>query len=85
MGDGGRKQGVLQLVSIMNFPDQFLAADYRRQAAAVRAVANSISLNDVKQDLIETAKRLDALAAEEDRKAQNPAPIQSSQPREALR
>jgi hypothetical protein len=63
----------------MSFPQHDQAAGYRKQAAAARAVATSVSLNDVKQKLLETARRLEALAEEEERKAQNSA--QGRQPR----
>jgi hypothetical protein len=56
------------------------ATGYRRQAAAARAVATSISLNDVKQKLLETARRLEALAEEEERKARNSALSQPPHP-----
>ncbi len=57
----------------MSFPQHDQATGYRKQAAAARAVATSVSLNDVKQKLLETARRLEALAEEEERKARNSA------------
>ena len=63
----------------MSFPQHDQATGYRRQAAAARAVATTVSLNDVKQKLLETARRMEALAEEEERKAQNSA--QGRQPR----
>ena len=71
----------LKALPIMNFPRHDMATGFRRQAAAIRAVANSISLNDVKQKLFESAKHLDALAEEEERKAQTGALSQRPQPR----
>ena len=65
----------------MNFPRHNMATGFRRKAAAIRAVANSISLNDVKQKLFESAKHLDALAEEEERKAQSASPVLGPQPR----
>ena len=65
---------------VMSSPQHDQATGYRRQAAAARAVATSISLNDVKQKLLETARRLEALAEEEERKAANPALSQRRQP-----
>ena len=65
----------------MNFPRHNMATGFRRQAAAIRAVANSISLNDVKQKLFESAKHLDALAEEEERKAQSASPVLGPQPK----
>jgi hypothetical protein len=65
----------------MDFPKHDMATGFRRQAAAIRAVANSISLNDIKQKLVESARHLDALAEEEERKVQSATPILGSQPR----
>ncbi len=42
------------------------AAEYRRQAQQARAVAAWISLNDVRQQLLETARHLEVLAEEEE-------------------
>lgn len=57
----------------MNVPRQNPATDYRRQAEAVRAVANSVSLNDVRREFLETVRRLEALAEEEERNARHSA------------
>lgn len=65
----------------MNVPIHHPATDYRRRAAAVRAVANSISLNDVRQELLEAARRLEAQAEEEERKARTAALSQRPQSR----
>jgi hypothetical protein len=58
----------------MSSPQHDQATGYRKQAAAARAVATSVSLNDVKQKLLETARRLEAVAEEEERKARDSAP-----------
>ncbi len=45
------------------------AAEYRRQAQQARAVAAWISLQDVRQQLLETARDLEVLAEGEERRA----------------
>lgn len=42
------------------------AAEYRLQAASIRAVAREISLNEPRQQLLDAASHMDMLAAEED-------------------
>ena len=65
---------------VMSSPQHDQATGYRRQAAAARAVATSISLNDVKQKLLETARRLEALAEEEERRTETNNPHAKPQP-----
>ncbi|MBM1170614.1 hypothetical protein [Microvirga arabica] len=42
------------------------AADYRRQAREIRNLAVQISLMDVRHELLETARRLEAFAADDE-------------------
>jgi hypothetical protein len=49
------------------------AAEYRQQAESIRAIARQISLNEPKNQLLDTAKHLEMLAEEEERKAQQAA------------
>ncbi|WP_262298804.1 hypothetical protein [Microvirga sesbaniae] len=56
------------------------AADYRRQAHDVRAMAAWISLNDARRQLLEYAQHLDALAAIEDQRSLQIVPIQPPAP-----
>ena len=52
------------------------AAEYRRQAQEVREIACQISINDARRQLLETAKHLEALAEEEERRVRETAPDQ---------
>ena len=46
------------------------AAEYRQQAQQARAVAAWISINETRQQLLETARHLEMLAEDEERRAQ---------------
>jgi hypothetical protein len=48
------------------------AADYRRQAKEIRAVAAQISLLDTRRQLLDTARHLEALAVDEERREAAP-------------
>ena len=54
------------------------AAEYRRQAQQARAVAAWISLQDVRQQLLETARHLETLAEDEERRAREMMPPHSN-------
>jgi GTP cyclohydrolase I len=45
------------------------AAEYRDQAREIRAIVHRISVNEAREQLLETAKRLEGLAEEEERRA----------------
>lgn len=53
----------------MRDPKESRAAEYRRLAEQNRKIARQISLKDAREPLIEAAKRLEALAEEEERRA----------------
>ena len=53
------------------------AAEYRRHAQEARTVAAWISLKDVREQLLATARHLEMLAEEEERLAQEARPDQS--------
>ena len=53
----------------MHHPCHDKAAEYRHQAQEIRTVAQRISVNEAREQLLETAKRLEALAQEEERRA----------------
>ncbi len=53
------------------------AAEYRRHAQEARTVAAWISLKDVREQLLATARHLETLAEEEERLAQEAGPAQS--------
>ncbi|MCB8822866.1 hypothetical protein LJD17_20255 [Microvirga rosea] len=46
------------------------AAEYRRLAEESRTLARQISINDARRQLLETAKHLELLAQEEERRMQ---------------
>ncbi len=52
------------------------AAEYRRHAQEARAVAAWISLKDVREQLLVTARHLEVLAEEEERLVQEAGPVQ---------
>jgi hypothetical protein len=56
------------------------AADYRRQAQDARAIANWITLNDARQQLVALSQHLEALAEIEEREARKTVPIQNPRP-----
>ena len=56
------------------------AAEHRRQAQEARAVAAWISLKDVREQLLATARDLEALADEEERLVQEVSPVQVLRP-----
>ena len=45
------------------------AADYHRQAQEIRTIARTIWINEAREQLLETAEHLEALAQQEERKA----------------
>jgi len=49
---------------------QHRAAEYRRQAQEIRTMVQKLSIDEAREQLLETAKRLEMLAEEEERKAQ---------------
>ncbi len=53
------------------------AAEYRRHAQEARTVAAWISLKDVREQLLATARHLETLAEEEERLVQEASPVQS--------
>jgi len=46
------------------------AAEYRDQAREIRAIVQKLSVDEAREQLLETAKRLDELAEDEERRAQ---------------
>ena len=54
------------------------AAEHRQQAQEARVVAAWISLKDVREQLLATARDLEALADEEERLVQEVSPAQAS-------
>jgi len=46
------------------------AAEYRHQAQEIRDVVQKLSVDEAREQLLETAKRLEGLAEEEERRAQ---------------
>ena len=53
----------------MQHPCHDKAAEYRDQAREIRAIVQKISVNGAREQLLETAERLEGLAEEEERKA----------------
>ncbi len=53
------------------------AAEYRRHAQEARTVAAWISLKDVQEQLLATARHLEVLVEEEERLVQEASPVQS--------
>jgi len=51
-------------------PQQHRAAEYRRQAQEIRTIVQKLSIDEAREQLLETAERLEMLAEEEERKAQ---------------
>lgn len=60
----------------MHSPRHDKAAEYRRQAQEVREIARRISINDASRQLLGTARHLEALAEEEERRVREIAPVQ---------
>jgi hypothetical protein len=56
------------------------AADYRRQAEDARGMANWISLDNAKQQLLAVARHLEAMAEIEEREARKTTSIQNPRP-----
>ena len=54
----------------MQHPCHDKAAEYRDQAQEIRDVVQKISVDEAREQLLETAKRLEGLAEEEERRAQ---------------
>ena len=53
----------------MQHPCHDKAAEYRDQAKEIRTIVQKISVNEAREQLLETAKRLEGLAEEEERRA----------------
>ena len=54
----------------MHHPDHDQAAEYRRQAQEIRTIVEKLSIDEAREQLLETAERLERLAEEEERKVQ---------------
>ena len=54
----------------MQHPCHDKAAEYRDQAREIRAIVQKLSVDEAREQLLETAKRLDELAEDEERRAQ---------------
>ena len=66
-----RAQSRIRLeVSAVHHPRHDQAAEYRRQAQEIRIAVEKISINEAREQLLATAEHLEALAKEEERKAQ---------------
>jgi GTP cyclohydrolase I len=53
----------------VHHPGHDKAAEYRHQAQEIRTIAQRISIDEAREQLLETAKRLEGLAEEEERRA----------------
>jgi hypothetical protein len=53
----------------MHDPRHNQAVEYRRQAQEIRAIVQTLSINEARNQLLETAERLETLAEEEERRA----------------
>jgi GTP cyclohydrolase I len=53
----------------MHHPRHDQAAEYRRQAQEIRTMVRKLSIDEAREQLLETAERLERLAKEEERKA----------------
>jgi len=51
------------------------ATEYRRQVEKIRTIARQLSLNEIRNQLLDSAQHLEVLAEDEKRKAQQVAPI----------
>ena len=57
----------------MRHPQPNQAAKYRQEAERIRTMARQLNFNEARDRLLEDAKHLEVLAAEEERKAQQAA------------
>jgi hypothetical protein len=65
-----RAQSRIRLeVSAVNHPCHDKVAEYRRQVQEIRTAVEKISITEAREQLLETAEHLEALAREEERKA----------------
>ena len=55
----------------MQHPCHDKAAEYRHQAQEIRAIVQKLSVDEAREQLLETAARLEGLAEEEERRAQD--------------
>ena len=55
----------------MPHPDHDQAAEYLRQAQEIRTKVQKISINEAREQLLQTAEHLEELANEEERKARS--------------
>jgi len=53
----------------VHYPDHEKADEYRRQAQEIRAIVQTIAIDEAREQLLETAVHLEGLAEEEERKA----------------
>ena len=53
----------------MQHPCHDKAAEYRHQAQEIRAIVQKLSVDEAREQLLETAARLEGLAEEEERRA----------------
>lgn len=65
----------------MTFSKLDKAKDYRRQAQEARHTARWISLRDVRHQLLETARHLEALAEIEEQEALKITPLEMPKPK----
>ena len=56
------------------------AAEYRRQAQEIRAIVQTLSIDEARNQLLETAERLETLAEEEERRTETNNPDAKPQP-----
>ena len=66
----------------VSHPRPIKAAEYHQEAERIRTMARRLKLNEARDQLLDDAKRLEALAEEEERKAGHAAPVQAARPRE---
>jgi GTP cyclohydrolase I len=64
----------------MHHPRHDQAAEYRRQAQEIRAIVQTLSIDEAREQLLETAERLETLAEEEERRTETNNPHAKPQP-----
>ncbi len=65
---GVHQLGICRRRQAVHHPCHDKVAEYRRQVQEIRTAVEKISINEVREQLLETAEHLEALAREEERK-----------------
>jgi hypothetical protein len=68
---GGDNLGLWWRQQAVQHPCHDKAAEYRYQAQEIRAIVQKLSVDEAREQLLETAARLEGLAEEEERRAQD--------------